>query len=341
MDEDDDPRHGFLDLCPGKHHELRSDAVDSDGYDPYHDEEEDIDEQPPYSSPSPVSSLDPFSNAVSPLRRELSRTTLHDEPEKTSTNSSSRLALARRLSSLAQQLAEEDEVDELTLMAHVDQLEKTLAQSGPRSPPNRTTQHRRPASFGGWRTQSGAGGLVPASYRSEFSASLMTGDPMSEEPREKDPSKKGLTLRQANKIVQEANKLNEELTAVVTNLRARQEESDHIHDLLIERAERAAQRIIFLQARIAHLEEELGQNDDELQNLRICLKAVEIQMPPHPDPTIQRCISSFKEDYQRLRRKRASRGSLSTLNGDESYTTTNGQGEESLTMSPQSGERWR
>ena len=169
----------------------------------------------------------------------------------------------------------------------------------------------------------------------------MTGDPTSEAPQDKDQPKKGLTLRQANKIVQEANKLNEELTAVVNNLRARQEESDHIHDLLIERAERAAQRIIFLQARIAHLEEELGQNDDELQNLRICLKAVEIQMPPHPDPTIQRCISTFKEDYQRLRRKRASRGSLSTLNGDESYATTNGEGEESPTMSPQNGERWR
>lgn len=88
----------------------------------------------------------------------------------------------------------------------------------------------------------------------------------------------------------------------------------HIHDLLIERAERAAQRILFLQTRINHLESELAENDDELQNLRICLKAVEIQMPPHPDPSIQKCIASFKEDYQRLRRKRASRG---MVEGDE------------------------
>lgn len=32
-------------------------------------------------------------------------------------------------------------------------------------------------------------------------------------------------------------------------------------------------------------------------------------MPPHPDPDIQRCIATFKEDYQALKKKRASRNS--------------------------------
>ncbi|RDA91954.1 hypothetical protein CP533_1346 [Ophiocordyceps camponoti-saundersi (nom. inval.)] len=109
------------------------------------------------------------------------------------------------------------------------------------------------------------------------------------------------------KIIVEIAKLNNELLAVVTNLRARQEESDHIHQLLIERAERAAQRIIFLQSRIASLEQELRENDDELQHLRICLKAIEIQLPPHPDKELQRCVAAVKHDYQTLRRKRASR----------------------------------
>ena len=52
-------------------------------------------------------------------------------------------------------------------------------------------------------------------------------------------------------------------------------------------------------------EEELQENDDELQHLRICLKAVEVQLPPHPDKELQRCIAAYKEDYMELKRKRA------------------------------------
>ena len=85
---------------------------------------------------------------------------------------------------------------------------------------------------------------------SDLSASIFR-DP---EPEPEDPPPKmGMTVQQANKVIAEAMKLNDELTTVVTNLRARQEETDHIHALLVERAERAAQRIIFLQNRILHL----------------------------------------------------------------------------------------
>jgi hypothetical protein len=59
-------------------------------------------------------------------------------------------------------------------------------------------------------------------------------------------------------------------------------------------------------------EEELQENDDELQHFRICLKAVEIQLPPHPDNEIQRCISTFKEDYRALKQKRVSRSSVAS-----------------------------
>lgn len=345
MDEDDDLRdeRPGLESRGGSLLDYRMDSrydVDqvSDGSDR---DEEDIDDHPPLlSSPSAASSIGPFSNAVSPLRRELSRTTLHDEPDNVSTSSGNRLALARRLSHLAHQLTNEDDVDELALMAQVDQMEKALAQPGSRSPPKRRIQHRRPASFGGWRSHGDNGGPLLASHHSELSASLLARNPIPESGEASD-SRKGLTIRQANKIVAEANKLNEELTSIVSNLKARQEESDvsstslspshtsltglkHIHDLLVERAERAAQRIIFLQTRISYLESELAQNDDELQNLRICLKAVEIQMPPHPDPSIQKCIASFKEDYQRLRKKRASRGMVE----DGETTMSPGRGPE-------------
>lgn len=65
-------------------------------------------------------------------------------------------------------------------------------------------------------------------------------------------------------------------------------------------------------------EQELRHNDDELQHLHICLKAVEVQMPPHPDPDIQRCIATFKEDYQALKKKRASRSSFASSYDPES-----------------------
>jgi len=138
-------------------------------------------------------------------------------------------------------------------------------------------------------------------------------EPTEENDTAHDAPKKGMSERQANKVIIEAAKLNKELTVVVDNLKARLEESDHIHSLLIERAERAAQRIIFLQNRISYLEEELQENDDELQHFRICLKAVEIQLPPNPDHEIQRCISAFKEDYKALKKKRASRSSINSF----------------------------
>ena len=96
--------------------------------------------------------------------------------------------------------------------------------------------------------------------------------------------------------------------------------SQHIQELLIERAERAAQRILFLQNRISHLEYELKENDDEVQHLRICLKAVEIQLPSRSrlDPELQRCITSFKQDYKDLKIKRAA-NRMSTASLDSSH----------------------
>ncbi|OAQ97068.1 hypothetical protein LLEC1_00954 [Akanthomyces lecanii] len=119
---------------------------------------------------------------------------------------------------------------------------------------------------------------------------------------------RGIAEAQAKELIAEANKLNEELSQVAENLKARQEEMEHINNLLVERTERAAERIVFLQNRVSYLEGELNENDDELQHLRICLKAVEIQLPPNPDRELQRCINVFKEDFRQLKHNRASRG---------------------------------
>ncbi|KND92682.1 hypothetical protein TOPH_02649 [Tolypocladium ophioglossoides CBS 100239] len=281
---------------------------------------------PPFSSPSVASSLafsNPGFSSFSPLRRELSHTTLHDEVDSAAARSS-RQDLARRLSQLAQRLTygESDHVDELALGGQLDQLEKAVGRGRSPEPP------RRPASFE-MRNRSDVGSAfgspVSPLIRSRFSDLSASWHREREAEREQEkqepPPKMGMTVGQAKKVIAEMGKLNDELSTVVNNLRARQEESDlnptdtsqHIHDLLIERAERAAQRIIFLQNRISYLEQELQENDDELQHLRICLKAVEIQMPPHPDRELQRCIANFKHDYQALKKKRANRASLTSI----------------------------
>ncbi|KAJ6440743.1 cytochrome P450 [Purpureocillium lavendulum] len=301
----------------------------------YHDDVGVTTPPPPLlSSPSVASSLafsNPALGTFSPLRRELSHSTLHDDVDQPPVARASRQDLARRLSQLAQRLSyddtgDDDAVDDLMLQGQLDQLEKAFARPAP-------SHHARAASFEMRSPRSDDAGSALASpasslFRSRFSdlsASLQL-QREREADRERDREnleprpKVGMTVAEAKKVIAEMSKLNDELSTVVSNLRARQEESDHIHSLLIERAERAAQRIIFLQRRIAYLEEELQENDDELQHLRICLKAVEIQLPPHPDAELLRCIATFKHDYQALKTKRANRHSMASSD-DASYAS--------------------
>ncbi|KAH6983331.1 hypothetical protein BKA56DRAFT_672024 [Ilyonectria sp. MPI-CAGE-AT-0026] len=296
------------------------------------------------SSPSVASSLGFSTGRMSPLRREVSRasSSFHSHSRGPSDASPiarrisrparrNRDALARRLSQLAHELTtgDEDNVDDDgvdILTAQMDHLEGAVMRkpkpfSSPSTPSPLTTP-QRPMSLDmlspGESIFSSPGSSVFRTRFSDLSASIRRDRVPEPEPEPEPPVKKGMSAVQAKKVIAEAMKLNEELSQLVANLQARQEESDHIHSLLVERAERAAQRILFLQSRISHLEQELHENDDELQHLRICLKAVEIQMPPHPDKELQRCISSFKQDYQVLKRKRASRSSFPTISSVDS-----------------------
>ncbi|KAM0213566.1 hypothetical protein ACHAQI_004213 [Fusarium lateritium] len=234
----------------------------------------------------------------------------------------------RRLSQLAHELTsgEEDLLDDSgvdILTAQLDQLEgtkllkKSVSFSMPSTPsPRPRPTPRRPLSLDMYSPGDSIFGTPGSAFKTRFSdlgASIRRDPEPEPEPEPEPPSNLGMTVAQAKKVIQEVTQLNEEMSQLVANLKARQEESDHIQVLLIERAERAAQRIIFLQNRISHLEQELRENDDELQYLRICLKAVEIQMPAHPDKELQRCISSFKKDYQALKRKRVNRSSIASL----------------------------
>lgn len=269
------------------------------------------------SSPSVGSSSYAFSGSsvLSPLRRELDASHSRDGGDVRA----GKLELARRLSKLASRLTYGDSMEELmALGSQVNQIEQALGGgintgSVYGSPP--LSRRPRPLNIEtpvrknrGSDLDGSAIFSSPSSlFRSRFpdqmsptpSSSMMYHDRHDEfEEEEAPPPKSGMTAAQSNKIIGELVKLNEELDTVVSNLTARQEESDvsifsssshfaslyflsshfshssppslsippthvythmltdlsqHIHRLLVERAERAAQRIIFLQNRITYL----------------------------------------------------------------------------------------
>ncbi|KAG6026712.1 hypothetical protein E4U41_001191 [Claviceps citrina] len=282
---------------------------------------------PPCTSPSAASSI-AFSNTgsgISPLRRELHHATPPLGSIDAVTSRAARHDIARRLSQLARRLTYDGPVamNEVILGHQLEQLERAVCVTLSPEPKERGHGHNQASFESPVCSDAGSALASPVSslFKSRFSdlsASLLREREAERERDNEPPQKKGMSAPQAEKVMAELGKLNDELSAVVNNLKARQEESEHIQGLLIERAERAAQRIIFLQNRIAYLEQELQENDGELQHLRICLKAVEIQMPPHPDKELQRCIAAFKNDYQALKRKRAHRANLASVMGFDS-----------------------
>ncbi|KAM0666783.1 hypothetical protein ACQRIT_005460 [Beauveria bassiana] len=292
----------------------------------------------PYSqsSPSVVSSLNysAHPSGWSPLYRQPLSPPSQGQVATAITRdagSSSRNELARRLTFLAQRLTCGGDVDELALAGQLEQMEKAVSPPSSPNPRRRQLspqQQQRPGPANRPLDPQTPGSPPPRSdtdsvlgsplsmIRSQFSDLSLASMREREREREQERvaeeeresrARTGIAEAQAKQLIAEANKLNEELSQVAENLKARQEEMEHINNLLIERAERAAERIVFLQNRVSYLEQELDDNDDELQHLRICLKAVEVQLPPNPDLELQRCINVFKEDFRELKRNRANR----------------------------------
>lgn len=239
------------------------------------------------SSPSVGSSSYGFSagsSVLSPLRRELELTRSRDGGD----IRAGKLELAHRLSMLAQRLTYGDSMEELVALdSQVNQLEQALgggiSPSVYGSPPlsrkprplslETPVRKNRGSDMDGSAIFSSPSSLFRTRFADQLSptpSSAMLHHDESEE-EEAPPPKAGMTPAQANKVISEMLKLKEEFETIVTNLKARQEESDvsfwiqphwassmltlsqHIHRLLVERAERAAQRIIFLQNRITYL----------------------------------------------------------------------------------------
>ncbi|KAI0900799.1 hypothetical protein F4806DRAFT_168176 [Annulohypoxylon nitens] len=286
---------------------------------------------PSQSSPptSPSFSLHSLGmSPFSPMRRQFSSplvrssSPLHSqEPEHSDEEElvkDSKDVLVQRLNDLAAQLSRQDHIkgdDVYGLHAKVDEMERVLSTKDHLHPsgltPRRTPRRSRPNS------------LILPNNRSEhdpFSGLSKLGRMIPNIPNIPLPVQKStatqttgrqISTAESDRIVREAQNLCKELEEVASNLRARQEESDHIHELLITRAERAAQRIIQLEKRIKELERERNEGEMEMLNLQIQLKAIEVQclsyVPENADQELRESISAWRTEWSALKRKRARR----------------------------------
>lgn len=197
---------------------------------------------PPFSSPSIPSSI-AYSNpglSTSLLRRELSRTTPPRNADAV-TSRAVRYDLARRLSQLARRLTydgSDSNMDEIVLGNQLEELEKAVGRGG--SGPEEAQKLPGEAAMldGAARRSNGSSAIASSassmlrSRFSDLSASLhreREAAALADAPRgieEELSPKKGMSARQAKKVIAEMSKLNDELTSVVSNLKARQEESE-------------------------------------------------------------------------------------------------------------------
>ncbi|PSR90506.1 hypothetical protein BD289DRAFT_430659 [Coniella lustricola] len=115
----------------------------------------------------------------------------------------------------------------------------------------------------------------------------------------------------AETVVLEAEKLCTEMATVIESLRARREESDHIHTILIEREKLAHQRLqqaATLAATQQHQKQVaqiVAHHETELRHLRVQLRAIEVNcmgyVPADAHADLDRSIRSWKDNWYRRR----------------------------------------
>jgi hypothetical protein len=126
------------------------------------------------------------------------------------------------------------------------------------------------------------------------------------------PKSHDMSPQKAALLAQEADSLREALSHIIAELKARREESSHIHSLLITRAETAAQRIISLESAIKDIDADLEATQSELSFLRLQMRALEVQgmqyIPFNADEELSESIKNWKLDWadidQRTRARR-------------------------------------
>ncbi|KAI0806393.1 hypothetical protein GGR55DRAFT_652472 [Xylaria sp. FL0064] len=276
-------------------------------------------------SPPASPSLSPYSlgmSPLSPLRRQFSppyplvpssplypqsdsdhRGLDHENHEDVTQDSKD--VLLQRLNDLVSRLNQErygvEDEDLHALHAKVDELENVLDSRAYRAKARHDGKNRNSLS---WESPDPTN-LLPSDVSSLASPARLS--PSAKETRKQRAS--NLTVAEAEQIVAEVRDLHKNLEVVISNLRDRQEETEHIHALLITRLERAAQRIIYLEEQLGALERERKEGDTELLNLQIQLKAIEVQcmsyVPQDADQELSESISAWKKEYSALKQKRA------------------------------------
>ncbi|KAI0378314.1 hypothetical protein F5Y04DRAFT_153419 [Hypomontagnella monticulosa] len=298
---------------------------------------------PPVSPSLSLHSLgmSPFSPArrqfPSPLARSPSylQGSEMERSEKDDLVRDSRDVLIQRLNDLVAQISQQDHLKEDNingLHAKVDEMERAITTRNYSS--RRTPWRTRPTSlelhdsesehnsFWGSLTP---GRMVPSisnlPLHTRTSSATQTDEKSSNIPRAGPAKGRQISPAQADLIVAEAQNLCKELENVASGLRARLEESDHIHEMLITRAERAAQRIIQLEKRVKELESERNEGEMEMLNLQIQLKAIEVQclsyVPEDADKELRESISVWKSEWAALKRKRARRKAAAAAANEE------------------------
>ncbi|KAK8133915.1 hypothetical protein PG984_005927 [Apiospora sp. TS-2023a] len=311
--------------------EPRTPSLDGVKSDEYYTEDGAMSLSPP---PSPSMSLHSLGmSPLSPMRHSpvLHRTVKPQYPAaEQDLSQDSRDVLVQRLNDLVSRLSGDGGLlgDGIAnLHARVDEMEHILRQS---SSPKSQNGHRRnqssvdSSSIGGDGASMLSGLPSPAQPKSP-SAGAPSSDarteaaPPQQQSRQSEPEEERQRRRshfgdpsdQARKVLHDAEQLREALSGVIANLKARQEEQDHIHVLLITRAERAAQRIIYLEDRVQELEEEQSEGEMDILNLQIQLSAIEVQclgyVPQDADPELMESINHWKAEWDAVKRKRALR----------------------------------
>ncbi|PVH84567.1 hypothetical protein DL98DRAFT_411042 [Cadophora sp. DSE1049] len=121
-----------------------------------------------------------------------------------------------------------------------------------------------------------------------------------------------MSSSRAVEVAKAAEELAADLASTVEKLLVRKEESDRIHDLLVARAERAAERILVLEYRIAEMDDDYQANQSELKFLRIQLQAIQVQCTNcihrhDDDPELTDSIMNWKIDWENINRRAKAR----------------------------------
>ncbi|KAI0974880.1 hypothetical protein F4678DRAFT_421135 [Xylaria arbuscula] len=288
---------------------------------------DDSDVSATHISPPASPSMSPYSlgmSPLSPLRRQFSHPTLapssplypHSDADRRSPDGGnyesitrdSRDVLVQRLSDLVARLTQEHHLkDESmhTLHAKVDELEIVL---GAPAYSSKSGYDGRPESNLSWEPPHPTN-LLPSDISPTRSSPSVKASVDHQTKTTAGSRTSSLTVSQAEQVIAEVQDLHKNLEVVISNLRDRQEETEHIHALLITRLERAAQRIISLEEQLESLQRERKESDTELLNLQIQLKAIEVQcmsyVPQDADQELSESIGAWKMEYSALKQKRA------------------------------------